>query len=52
MQRLAPNNASVRQSGQLIEQLSLGVSTLCEDCLVVCVRASLTICRLNRRYVR
>ena len=25
VQRLAPNNASVRQSGQLIEQLSLGV---------------------------
>ena len=25
VQRLAPDNASVRQSGQLIEQLSLGV---------------------------
>ncbi len=33
VQRLAPDNASVRQSGQLIEQLSLAeFTTRCVDC--------------------
>jgi two-component system sensor histidine kinase UhpB len=52
VQRLAPNNASVRQSGQLIEQLSLGFTTRCVACWAVCVRASSTTCRWSRRYVR
>jgi two-component system sensor histidine kinase UhpB len=38
VQRLAPNSASVRQSGQLIEQLSLGVYDSCAACWA-CARA-------------
>lgn len=51
VQRLAPDNASVRQSGQLIEHLSLGCMTRCVACWAVFVRASLTTCRWSRRYV-
>ncbi len=43
VQRLAPENGGVKQSGQLIEQLSLGFTTRFVGCWVVCARVSSTI---------
>jgi glucose-6-phosphate-specific signal transduction histidine kinase len=50
VQRLAAENAGVKQGGAHIEQLSLGFMTPFAACWDGCVRASLTTCRLSRRY--
>lgn len=48
VQRLAADNASVKQSGQLIEQLSLAFTTRCAVCWVGYVRASWMISPRSR----
>jgi glucose-6-phosphate-specific signal transduction histidine kinase len=51
VQRLAAENAGVKQGGRILNSFRWAFMTRCVACWAGCVRASLTTCRWSRRYV-